>query len=646
MVDNARAAKSDLKLVIGNVPSRSFIGGREDLPIITREYNSLLAEALPGWATSSSPVGLVHFRETYSCETTGCPAGYDGLHPNSLGEYQIASAVSQTLYSTFQLGSGPLAVPDSVPQRNLPAPSNLNAVSLPLGVAISWDKVYGATSYYLESRVKGVTDFEEDPKYPTGSATTQYTTWTVDGIEWEYRVRSSYGDTKSAWTGIASAVAHPETAPGPRNIVVQPGGTGFDIFWDPPEGSYNIDRYELIYWDRDTPGAFIQGYGTRGRTTSVEGLNQGHRYLIWVATWTNIGGGLPAGANGIVVGGGTPPMPTNLQVFTTNGYTVKITWDGSPWAAGYRVYTRNINNATDYLKTDEWSKVTSTCHGITYLFPGAWNYEFCVVSFNGDLESSLHNCVTAPETETPEAGDCPIEDPGSDDGTYPIPDDPVDPVPEPVESPPDPSANCAAVPSFFALPGTVGEIDHGLQFCAAKWNAGVFPNLIEARADKDALRYLRIRYTDGSEITQGVAVADDGHSRYGTIEWDPWKEHFDRFSLWAGGWNNGVGRIVMEMAKHSQVDAGKYWDPNAVPVEILPDRGTAGQGMLLGFFGAADDAIDALQPYFSKSAPDKVILRDFEFTPTWEQLNSRPFAYVAASWSGYKLLTANLGIEV
>jgi hypothetical protein len=68
LVNNARAVKPDIKFAIANVPQRSHIGGRDDLPIITDQYNALLAAAIPQWSTSTSPIKLVKFREEYSCK--------------------------------------------------------------------------------------------------------------------------------------------------------------------------------------------------------------------------------------------------------------------------------------------------------------------------------------------------------------------------------------------------------------------------------------------------------------------------------------------------------------------------------------------------------------------------------------------------
>ncbi|KAF4122962.1 Fibronectin type III domain [Geosmithia morbida] len=111
LVDNARKANPRLKFAVANVPHRSLLEGREDLVRNTDIYNSRLPEALADKATSHSPVHVVDVATYYDCSADGCPAGYDGLHPNALGEYQIAHAFSRTLVRNMNLGSKPLQVP-------------------------------------------------------------------------------------------------------------------------------------------------------------------------------------------------------------------------------------------------------------------------------------------------------------------------------------------------------------------------------------------------------------------------------------------------------------------------------------------------------------------------------------------------------
>jgi len=110
-VDAARAAKHDLKFAIGNIPMRLSIDDRPDLPVRTKKYNEILAAAIPSWSTASSPIKLVDMQQNYDCSLEHCPAGYDGLHPNALGEYQIAQAFALTLTRAFRVGISELVIP-------------------------------------------------------------------------------------------------------------------------------------------------------------------------------------------------------------------------------------------------------------------------------------------------------------------------------------------------------------------------------------------------------------------------------------------------------------------------------------------------------------------------------------------------------
>ncbi|MEU6484185.1 phosphatidylinositol-specific phospholipase C domain-containing protein [Streptomyces sp. NPDC046887] len=392
LVDEARAAKPDLKFALANVPQRTKIDGRDDLIGNTTAYNKLLADAVPRWNTGSSPVKLVDWQGAYDCAPAGCPAAYDGLHPNAVGEYQIAGAFGSTLYKEFGLGSSAPRVPTAGPSRPFGTPVNVRAVSADSGIVVTWDPVFGAYGYEVRSRLAGVTDWST-----TRSLGNRFdTTWLMDGQKWEYQVRTNNGDTTSEWSGTVSATAHPKTAPGPVGIVTRPTATGIDFAWGTPTGPYTdtIERYGVLAYDLDTPGAFVESVGTRGKALHFGGLKPGHRYALAVQTWNKAGGGLPAAGRPVVVGAGTPPAPSGLKVTSTDPTTVQLNWTGSPQAGGYRVWIRNIHDGSP-SKAEEMV-IQETHHGVAYLFPGVWNYEFCMTAVNGALESGKSNCVVAP----------------------------------------------------------------------------------------------------------------------------------------------------------------------------------------------------------------------------------------------------------
>ncbi|CZR57589.1 uncharacterized protein PAC_07478 [Phialocephala subalpina] len=237
LISNARTANPNLKFAVANVPQRTFITGREDLPLNTDIYNSLLSNAIPGWSTTQSPISLVKLQENYDCGTTACPAGYDGLHPNALGEYQIARAFTKTLVADFQIGTSTLAIPSHVPARPLPVPSNFQVSSSSGRLKATWDAgkstcaihfltdsppsyavvdifaaVYGAYNYDVQSRISGTTDFTTEMV----SSNRWDARWPVDDFVYDVRVRASAGNIiKGDWTTVLSATAHPVTTPGP-----------------------------------------------------------------------------------------------------------------------------------------------------------------------------------------------------------------------------------------------------------------------------------------------------------------------------------------------------------------------------------------------------------------------------------------------
>lgn len=135
-VANARRAKSNLQFAIANIPQRTTMNGREDLPRSTSEYNALLTEAAPSWSRKESPIHVVDVCKVYTAQQ----ASFDGLHPNALGDFQLAHAFSVTLCDDFKLGQSHLAIPDNVPVRPLPTPNGFQLVSSPAGVTAVWEQ--------------------------------------------------------------------------------------------------------------------------------------------------------------------------------------------------------------------------------------------------------------------------------------------------------------------------------------------------------------------------------------------------------------------------------------------------------------------------------------------------------------------------
>ncbi|KAM5484513.1 hypothetical protein McanMca71_001459 [Microsporum canis] len=392
LVDNARRVNPSLKFAISDVPQRVAITGREDLPRITREYNDLLRHAIRRWSTDDSPIHLVEICEHYSCSPSGCPAGYDGLHPNAKGEYEIARAFSLALVKDFKIGTSPLAIPSDIPPRPLPCPGNFKVASSPGGVTASWDAVYGAVGYDIRSRISGITKF----RISRVSSNRWDAQWTQEGWVYEVQVRASAGNSlKSKWTSIKSAKSTPRTPPGPDNVVTRATATGFDISWDSPTGDFNVTEYEVLYWDKDEVHAFITSAGFKESPAHVDRLIPGHHYQVAIVSWNDAGGGFPKVVKSVTIGRGTPPIPTGLSIIAKDATSAHLSWTGSPIAAGYQLWFRNVNEPdNEFQKTN--GTETMPCSDQYFLVPGVWNFEWCVSAFNGSAESDRSECVLAP----------------------------------------------------------------------------------------------------------------------------------------------------------------------------------------------------------------------------------------------------------
>ncbi|MGW5306276.1 fibronectin type III domain-containing protein [Streptomyces griseoluteus] len=392
-VDEARAARPDLKFAVADIPQRTYIGGRDDLPLSTTAYDLMLRQAIPQWNTPVSPVELVNWSGNYTCARDACPSGYDGLHPNAVGEFQIAHAFETTLHDRYGIGQTVPDVPRTAPDRPLGVAANVQAVPSDLGVTVTWDRVYGARGYTVRSRLVGATAWTETPV----QANRYDTTWTLDGWDWEYSVRvDDAGDGTSAWSPVVRATAHPHTAAAPTHVLTNPTMDGVDLSWEPATGPYSdsVDRYEIITWDKDAPGAVLQSTAVRGTSAHISGLTSGHHYLVAVATWNSVGGGMPTIARPVTIGARTPPVPTDLHIKSVDATTVQLDWSGSQQAAGYRVWYRNRTTNGPWLSDETISDTPE--RGIAFLFPGNWNFEFAVTAVNGQMESARSDTVSVP----------------------------------------------------------------------------------------------------------------------------------------------------------------------------------------------------------------------------------------------------------
>ena len=335
----------------------------------------------------------------------GCNAAYDGLHPNALGEFQIARAISRVLVEEFAIGQSPLTIPSELPSRPVPTPTNVTAVPEPSGIAVTWDAVYGAFGYDLRMRVVGTEEWE----YCHARSNRLDATLCTRGQAWEFQVRTSGGDSvKGPWSDSASAVPDTETVPPPKNIVTHATETGLIATWDPPdlgESAGHLDRYAVtVGHEYNQNVVFV--YGVRGGKVEFNSLFPGHRFYVKVKTWTSVGGGCPAEGAPVTVGRGIPSTPGDISLEAVGNRVIEISWTGHPDAAWYSIWVREQRSGWETRlqhnpgprARPKWPYPAQSADREKFVFDTGdklpWNLEFSVAAYNGSDGSAWSEWVS------------------------------------------------------------------------------------------------------------------------------------------------------------------------------------------------------------------------------------------------------------
>lgn len=391
LIDNARAADPTIRVLIANVVTRVPLPNFPSLNATIQTYNGDLASAVPGWSTTKSPVAMVDISGGYDPATMS----YDGLHPNGVGEYEIADAFATVLAQRFGVGTVPGPPPSSVPGITLSTPGAIDASISNTGVLLQWSRVYGASGYKIFERdITGnpspLPAFSELPLALPGDH--WYAGWGTAGHTYQYEVASARGNSESAPTSpVSLTMPDPEpVADAPGNITVTPsrGTTSIALTWTAPTGNPNdstITGYHVFWQDASCgcSGGIPSEATTSGTSYTITGLTPGDTYDLAVASVNPHGEGPWGGAPTAIVGDGTPGTPTIAA-----GPNNTLTWSAVPGATGYWIYqTESIQPGQPIV----WTR-------LPYEVPQGWNGTlaagaYAITAANGTLESSKSNII-------------------------------------------------------------------------------------------------------------------------------------------------------------------------------------------------------------------------------------------------------------
>lgn len=318
MIEEARAANPEIRVLISNVVTRTTLPGFEWLNPEIREYASLLGPAMQSLSTERSPVHVVDISSDFN-PNLGAHT-WDGVHPNSAGDYFIGAKFADAMHGRFGVGSPYGSLPSNPPDVQLSKVQGVRVGMTDQGFRISWNRVFGASGYLVWTR--NVTEGESWRLLPLPVPGDYFhSTWLRTGEVHEFRVAAMRGDQQVGPTSdVASGEAAPRTVPGPANVRVQVDGTnglvswdarssgarGYQVYWIEALGNYPIMR-----------NAYVSGVSTD--SYRITGLQPGMTYNVGVSSVNTFGPGIPTGTlNPVVVPGGTA---------LTDEDALDITWE-------------------------------------------------------------------------------------------------------------------------------------------------------------------------------------------------------------------------------------------------------------------------------------------------------------------------------
>jgi lysophospholipase L1-like esterase len=203
-VDNARAGRSSVRLVLMGLPSTRSAQHDATLAGRVADYNQRLSALAAARSTTASPVVYVPPPAGYQADYDVSPHdSYDGTHPNARGEIRIADAVADVLSARFGLGPAyPLSLTGVATGPVLPFA--LRCVPGDGTVTLTWDESPGATGYWYQRRVAGGA-WDAQVYQLKMSDSPLPNVWLTNGVTYEYRLQAAKLYDKGVFSNVCSA---------------------------------------------------------------------------------------------------------------------------------------------------------------------------------------------------------------------------------------------------------------------------------------------------------------------------------------------------------------------------------------------------------------------------------------------------------
>lgn len=392
-IGNARAAKPDIKLVIGKLLPTGRAQTDSAFASLVSDYNSRISDVASSMSTSTSPIAVADNNADIDPDKDL----WDGTHPNAAGDVKIAAAFSDALADEFGLGAAyprPYPAVPMGPQQ----PPQLQVTANDDGQGVmSWTASTGANGYKVSERniTKGDQDFHPLPYLLSPNDNPWTNPTLIPGDTYELKIQAFKGIDGGAWSNTVTFTATGEVpSQPPTNLTVTAGDGQATLNWtaSPNATGYYIHRRNVTWGDTSftrlpypvSGGPWTDGLMINGAT---------YEFKVQAINGAILGGMTEAVS--VTPTGPAPGAPTGLSVSAGDGEAT-LTWTDAEHATGYYVWMKNVAaGETDF------TRLPYTVSGGSWTAGSLVNggeYEFKLQSVNGLVEGGTTGAVSATPT--------------------------------------------------------------------------------------------------------------------------------------------------------------------------------------------------------------------------------------------------------
>ena len=281
---------------------------------------------------------------------------------------------------------------DEIDIPPIPAePQNVTAIaSDPCCIDVSWDAVYGATSYVVYYRLSSEYGEENSKKIETESTYIRIEEL-IGEKTYDFWVIAKNSTGESNRSDVISAKSYFSTPTEPKNMTVTASGfCCMDVSWDAVDSATcYIVYYRLSSEDND---ANLQKIETEKTFLKIENLIGDKTYDFWVTAKNSTGESDKSNVVSAFSYFPTPTEPQNVKATASAFRCINVSWNAVDCATSYVLYyCLSADDSEENLQKIETEERFIT---IENLIDGEI-YDFWVIAKNSTGESDRSNIVSA-----------------------------------------------------------------------------------------------------------------------------------------------------------------------------------------------------------------------------------------------------------